>query len=149
MKGHRDFGYVRRAMRLGKQKLVSAIILLCCLTVLGTARWLKPDPRGYGTHQQLHLPPCAFQALTGLPCVTCGMTTSFAFGVRGEWRQAFATQPFGLLLFFVTIGLAMDSAVALATDRSVRNARLPWRWIIVVLAVLAALAWGYRIFQAW
>jgi hypothetical protein len=131
-------------MRLGKQKLVSAVILLCCLAALGIARWLDPDPRGYGTHQQLHLPPCAFRALTGLPCVTCGMTTAFAFGVRGEWRQSFVAQPVGLLLFFVVIGMALDSAVALATGRSLRNARLPWQVIAVVAGVLLALAWAYK-----
>src|SRR5262249_58677244 len=36
------------------------------------------------THRQLGLPPCTFYLMTGLPCPSCGMTTSFAFLVRGD-----------------------------------------------------------------
>jgi hypothetical protein len=35
------------------------------LAMLAAAAWLQPDPRGFGTHQQLGLPPCTFQALFG------------------------------------------------------------------------------------
>ena len=36
------------------------------------------------THTQLGLPPCNFVTLTGKPCPSCGMTTSFALLVRGD-----------------------------------------------------------------
>ena len=49
---------------------------------------LEPDPRGFGTHQRLGLPPCTFRALFGIPCPSCGMTTSFAHLTRGHLRQA-------------------------------------------------------------
>jgi hypothetical protein len=132
-------------MRVGKKKLVSAMILLGCVAVLGIARCLQPDARGYGTHQQLHLPPCAFQALTGLPCMTCGMTTAFALGARGEFGRAFVTQPCGLVLFLGVIALAVDSIVALGTDRTLRQARLPWKRIWLTVAAICALAWGYKL----
>ncbi len=64
----------------------------------GLARWLEPDPRGFGTHQKLGLPECTFQLLWKRPCPGCGMTTAFAHFVRGEWRAAARANPGGLLL---------------------------------------------------
>jgi hypothetical protein len=40
------------------------------------------------THRQLGLPPCTFYDKTGLPCPSCGMTTSFALLIRGDvWNS--------------------------------------------------------------
>lgn len=78
-------------------------LLLCCGFLL--ARWLEPNPQGFGTHQQLGLPPCTFLTLTGLPCPSCGMTTCFAHFTRGHWRQAVAASPPGVLLATVCAGL--------------------------------------------
>jgi hypothetical protein len=43
------------------------------IALLATARWLTPDARGLGTHEQLGLPPCGFYLWYGLPCPSCGM----------------------------------------------------------------------------
>lgn len=41
------------------------------------------------THRQLGLPPCSFKELTGYPCPSCGMTTSFALLLHGDvWNSA-------------------------------------------------------------
>ena len=66
---------------------------------------LPPDPRGYGTHQRLGLPECSFRTLFGKPCPGCGITTSFAHFVRGEWRSAAFANPAGLLLALNCAGL--------------------------------------------
>src|ERR1700739_4433028 len=42
------------------------------------------NPRRMATHTQLGLAPCNFVLLTGKPCPSCGMTTSFALLVRGD-----------------------------------------------------------------
>lgn len=48
----------------------------------GTARRME-------THRQLGLPPCSFKELTGYPCPSCGMTTSFALLLHGDiWNSA-------------------------------------------------------------
>ena len=74
-------------------------IALSCVSgvVLTIARVVSPSPNGFGTHQQLGLPPCFFHKLTGIPCPTCGMTTSFAHTIRLHFYEAFITQPFGML----------------------------------------------------
>jgi hypothetical protein len=56
--------------------------------LLGLAKTLVPDPRGFGTHVQLGLRPCAFATMTGRPCPTCGMTTAFAWFVRGRMDRS-------------------------------------------------------------
>ena len=76
-------------------------ILGACVSVLTTAAAITPDPSGHGTHTQLGLPPCGFLLLTGYPCPGCGLTTAFAYGVRGPWLLAASANPLGLVLFLV------------------------------------------------
>jgi hypothetical protein len=77
--------------------------LLACasglLALLVVARCLVPDPegRGFGTHQQLGLPPCTFYVVTGWRCPTCGMTTAWSHVVRGQWRRAVRASACGTL----------------------------------------------------
>jgi Protein of unknown function (DUF2752) len=59
---------------------------------------LQPDPRGFGTHRQLGLPPCTVRLLFGIPCPSCGMTTSFAHLMQGQLEDAFRANPAGPLL---------------------------------------------------
>ena len=44
----------------------------------------KGGPQRQGTHQQLGLPPCSFLLVTGVPCPSCGLSTSFSYAVRGD-----------------------------------------------------------------
>jgi Protein of unknown function (DUF2752) len=46
------------------------------------------EPLKMGTHQQLGLPECNFKAMAGLPCPSCGMTTSFTLLIRADvWNS--------------------------------------------------------------
>ncbi len=87
MRGHR-LGWPTRML------VVAAAAGLAGL--LGLSRTLDPDPRGYGTHIQLGLRPCAFAALTGRLCPTCGMTTAYAWFVRGRIDRSWQREPGGL-----------------------------------------------------
>jgi len=83
--------------------------------LLGVAKQLEPDPRGFGTHTQLGLRPCAFAQLTGRLCPTCGMTTSFAWFMRGRVDRSWRANPAGFLLALLTVPLIawlVSSAVA-------------------------------------
>jgi hypothetical protein len=62
---------------------------------------LEPDPRGYGTHQRLGLPPCTFQVLFSIPCPSCGMTTSFAHFTHGNLVGACRANAGGLVLALI------------------------------------------------
>jgi hypothetical protein len=68
------------------------IVLLCFAlvfaVVLGIAVKLDPyrDGRTWTqeTHTQLGLPKCTFYVATGIPCPSCGMTTSFSLLMHGD-----------------------------------------------------------------
>lgn len=142
---------------LGKKKLTALAIFLGAAAVLLVASLVTPDPRGYGTHQQIHLPKiagielalpaCSMKSLTGLPCATCGMTTSFAHAIRGQWGRAFVVQPFGFLLFVCTLGAAIHSAVYVTTNRLLIGPRVPWKKIGLILLLLWVVSWVYKIWM--
>jgi hypothetical protein len=115
--------------------------------VLTIARVLSPSPNGLGTHQQLGLPPCFFHQMTGIPCPTCGMTTSFAHTVRLHFYEAFITQPFGLLACVL-------SALLIPFSLLLMRRRVPWMKVLTargsnavmyVLVALFLVAWVYKI----
>lgn len=125
----------------------SAAVLLACLTVLGIAWTLKPDARGYGTHEQLGLARCASLTMTGLPCPTCGMTTAYAFAVRGQLVQSIQAQAAG---FVLAIATAVAAGVGLFTTFSGKRICINWYRVnptrliwLVTLGFL--LAWGLKI----
>ena len=83
-------------------------------TILGVAMWLTPSPTGHGTHLQLGLGQCTFLAMTGYPCPMCGMTTTFTLLAHIHPITAMFTQPFGLVLFSMTVGALSTSQISRA-----------------------------------
>lgn len=124
----------------------SLLIALSAIT-LAIARTLRPSANGYGTHQQLGLPPCAFFKLTSIPCPSCGLTTSFAHAARLHLYQAFITQPFGLVAFGLTV-LGIPLCILLMQRQIAWKDAIHARGVDVVLYLLLAaylLSWVYKI----
>lgn len=126
--------------------IYAGLISLATLTLV-IARQLTPSIKGFGTHQQLGLPPCVFFHLTGIPCPSCGLTTSFAYAARLHFYQAFVTQPFGLIAFCLTV------ACLPAFTFMIRQ-KISWRAAIqskgvhtlfYLLLVVYLLSWVYKI----
>lgn len=81
-------------------------------------------PMRMASHQTIGMPACRFQQMTGMPCPSCGMTTSFALLVRGDiWNSMRAN--------WVGTGLALFCAFL-----------IPW---CVVSAFQAKFIWVKRI----
>ena len=117
-----------------------------CLIILLLAGWLHPDPEGIGTHEQLGLPACSFQVMTGLPCISCGMTTAFAYAVRMNWPAAVRTQPFGAALALATMIVGAAAWVSAMTGRNLwRPVRDHLNWWIVAAVAAALAAWTIKI----
>lgn len=92
------------------------------LFVLLIARHLQPNASGFGTHTQLGLPACLFLKWTGLPCPTCGLTTSFSLLAHGALRAGVACHPVGALLFTLTCLSVPLGVGALLADVSLGRA---------------------------
>lgn len=130
----------------------AAAVLLACLSLLGSAAWLKPDPRGYGTHEQFHwgrylTGPCGWMTVTGYPCPTCGMTTAFAHTVRLQWVRAFLAQPAGFVLALGTVAGALGAFYVLITGRwplRLAMALSPYRVFLGLLVLLLG-GWAFKI----
>lgn len=123
-----------------------ALIVFSGLVLL-MARLLRPSPRGVGTHEQLGLPPCPLLHLTGIPCPSCGLTTSFAHAARLHFYQALITQPFGLIAFCLTV-LSIPLSLYLIRRRIAWADFIHARGINAVLYVLLALyllSWVYKL----
>jgi hypothetical protein len=115
--------------------------------VLGVARGLRPDPRGYGTHTQLGLFPCMFFQVTGSRCPTCGMTTAFAWFVRGRFDLSWQANPVGSLLApTAVLGIPWLLAGA-ARGRPIgcRSLETPLLGLVVITVVLSMLSWTIRL----
>lgn len=124
-------------------------MLMVALGVLAIAVYLPPDPRGYGTHENLPLGggPCGALVMTGYPCPTCGMTTAFAYFVRGQWLRSIHAQPAGFVLALATAGSAVLALVTLARGRWPRVslwALTPYRLFFGLLVLLLG-SWVYKI----
>ncbi|MEM7625654.1 MAG: DUF2752 domain-containing protein [Planctomycetota bacterium] len=132
----------RRAL---PSRLVALFVFLPTTAVLLTAAGLTPAERGIGTHTQLGLQPCGFEAATGYPCATCGMTTSFTLAADGRFLDAFAVQPAGLILAVVTAMAAVLGGWALWSGMSLAALGTAlWRPRVVVLLIgVVLLGWAY------
>lgn len=129
---------------------IALAVFVPTLAVLLTAASLRADDAGMGTHTQLGLSPCGFQAATGFPCATCGMTTAFTHAADGRLIAALLTQPAGLVLAILTAMAAIVSGWSLATAMPLAPlGRALWRPRVVVSLVAVVLGgWLYTVLKS-
>jgi hypothetical protein len=130
------------------QRVVWLAVSLGCLAVLIIAASLKPDPRGVGTHHSsgLFRGECQFLDRTGLPCPTCGMTTSFSWFARGNFVASFYVQPMGFVLATLTaLTFWFSGYIAITAKPAHRLLRLiRAEYYLFPLLALAILAWVWK-----
>ncbi len=139
--------YCVPAKRRVTVRLIAAVVLSGCATVLWLAGRVEPRPAGLGTHQQLGLPPCSVVVLVGYPCPTCGMTTAFAHTVRGELWSAFNTHPGGLIFALATILALSTSLSVLITGKvwAVNWYRVSPTLLTLAIVLILVGGWVYKL----
>ena len=109
--------------RPGRWVRISLLAIgIMLVAVFALAVWLNPynadgTPRNMATHTKLGLPPCNFVELTGKPCPSCGMTTSFALLVRGDVGNSLNANWVGALLAATWAGLLVWCFASAAANR--------------------------------
>ncbi len=126
-------------------RLRGAIVCAACLIAVAAAWSLDPLSSGYGTHQQAGLPQCSFLANHGIPCPGCGVTTSIALSSRGRFMQAFAAQPFGIVMFMAAVVLAAMGAAELIGGRDFLKILRLGRWCIWAAVFILLAGWGFKL----
>ena len=118
--------------------------------ILLLAYTLEPDNSGIGTHQQLGLEPCGFLTRFEIPCMMCGMTTSFSLYMHAQIIEGVLNQPFSIFLFSGTLYTCSLSLLDLIDPRA-RVSRFFDRiqtlnrvWYVILLALFMA-AWILKI----
>ncbi len=64
---------------------------------------------------------CGFKHLTGLPCLTCGLTRSLCHVVRGDWSQSLVYHPAGPLVALALLAWMLWSAAEACHGRPIRE----------------------------
>ncbi|MBL8798284.1 MAG: DUF2752 domain-containing protein [Planctomycetia bacterium] len=96
------------------------------------------------THRQLGLPPCTFKVMAGLPCPSCGMTTSFSLLVRGDLWNSLRANAVGTMLALGGLAFVPWSLASVVCKRPLLITSMEKALIVVVLAflVLMLLRWS-------
>ena len=125
--------------------LVVAAAGLAGLLIL--ARTLEPDPRGFGTHTQLGLRPCAFLTATGRLCPSCGMTTAYAWLARGQIGRSWKANPAGCIyaLFSVPLMMWMVSSAIANQPVGFQSLAKPLAGLVVAAVFLGLASWLIRL----
>jgi hypothetical protein len=129
-------------------RILAGSIALACLSVLIAAVKLNPSATGVATHTAMGFDECQFLKRTGLPCPSCGMTTSFAWYARGNALASLYVQPMAFLLALLfTAAVWAGAYIALTGKPAHRLLRLiPSRYYLLPIMLFAALAWGWKMF---
>src|SRR5262245_51332794 len=105
-----------------------------CIATLVKPYDAAGHPLRLSSHTSMGMPPCRFKEMSGMPCPSCGMTTSFALLVRGDvWNSLRAN--------WVGTGLAVGCALLIpwCLVSAVRGRYLGVRRIEAGLAFLVGL----------
>ncbi len=130
------------------RRVIPWCIFLGCLGLLVRASLLSPSAEGLGTHTQMGMPTCQFLTTFDTPCVSCGMTTSFALVTNGRFVEGFLNQPAGFVLaIFAAMmvwvsGYAIYRGVGIGCYLGGAGRSLTW-----ALAIVLAIGWIYKIMK--
>jgi hypothetical protein len=126
------------------------------IAVFCVAAWLRPytpdgQPLRMESHRQLGLPECTFKKVTGLPCPSCGMTTSFSLLIHGDLINSVKANAVGTLLALFGLVFIPWSLASVVCRRTlfITSMELALIKLIGTFVILMILRWGIVLALAW
>ena len=130
-------------------RLLAAAGLAGIIVAIALLLSVQPNPAGLGTHHQLRLPPCGLLTFTGVPCPSCGVTTSMAHMARLQVLSALRVQPFGVVAFAIMLLSAVGLGATIIQGRGpmhwLQGLGINWSAFAIALGGLFLLSWIYKI----
>jgi hypothetical protein len=137
-------------------RFVLVVMALALIAVFVTATRIDPynadgSAQAMATHRQLGLPPCTFQEVTGMPCPSCGMTTSFALLMRGDVANSARANWVGTVLATFCLLVIPWAAASVLLGRAlfIRSLERALMAVIMTLLVLMFVRWFAVIGLMW
>ena len=132
------------------------LLAALALTVFALAVYLDPyrpdgSARDMGTHRQLGLPECTFKHATGLPCPSCGMTTSFSLLMHGDPLNSLRANWVGTGLALFCLALIPWALASVWLKRPLFIVSLEKAMTVAVVGFLVfmLLRWGIVLLLIW
>jgi hypothetical protein len=128
--------------------LVMVTGLVAVFTIAVLLNPFNPDgtPRTSATHTTwpLNLPDCTFKTMTGLPCPSCGMTTSFSLLMHGDPIDSLRANwvGTGLAVFCLALIPWALASVWLKRPLFVTSIEKPLAFAVVGFLIIMLLRWG-------
>jgi Protein of unknown function (DUF2752) len=117
--------------------------------VFAAAGYIRPydadgQPLRMSSHEQLGLPACNFVRLTGKPCPSCGMTTSFALLAHGDVANSLRANYVGTALAVFCVLLVPWNLFCAWRGRYlfIRSAERALLVVVGMFLFLMLLRWG-------
>lgn len=130
-----------------RERLGALGYCLVIAAVLALASTLTPDTRGLGTHEQLGLASCQMIRIFGIPCMFCGMTTTFSLMMHGAIMEGIINQPAGALIYLFSIISIITCAIFVAYGKIIRyiGFHLISGRVVTGALLLLGLGWIYKL----
>lgn len=132
-----------------RQRVIACIVFLC-IGAFFSVMWLAAKGK---IDLGLLLLPCGFKQRYGLPCPTCGITTSILAFAEGRIFESFYIQPAGGLACVMLAAAAILNVVTVVFGRYlcfVRRflAEVKVRYVIIVVLIIIACGWMVTLSRA-
>jgi len=111
------------------------------VVLLAAARWFP--------FERIPVVQCAFKEVTGVPCLTCGMTRSWVHATHGRLGEALVQNPLGTLLCAGAAGFAALVLARRITGRPPPSLAVTGRRARAAALAVAAASAGNWLYMWW